>query len=160
MKKTVLLFLFTIITGAFALSPSSAKAQDVDYLTYTGQPDEKIERLVRTALKEEYDWFYKEFSYVPYMQYATTDLNGDGKPEIVARFIEEYAFIDEQQNVNTYIFAYTSKGLFKIFDAQAIDIAIGKKDSSGLREIVAFKGLNRNRYDVYKWDGKRRYIKK
>lgn len=146
--------------GAAFIPSTPAFAQKTEYLEWTGTPDKKIETLINTALKDKYDWFYKEFSYVPYMQYAMTDLNNDGKPEILARFIEEYAFTDENGNVDTFVFAYTRKGLIKIFEDQAIDVAIGKKDASGLREIIAFKGLSRARYDVYKWDGKRRYIKK
>lgn len=163
MKTYRLMIIFCLsaafLFDSFALS-SPAFAQKTEYPVYTGMPEEKVERLVAQALKKKYDWFYEEFSYVPYMQYAFTDLNGDGKPEIIARFTEEYAFTDEYENVDTHIFAYTKKGLIQIFEDQAIDIAIGKKDKSGLREIIAFKGLSRTKYDIYKWDGKRRYVKK
>jgi hypothetical protein len=137
-----------------------AHAQKVEYMQYTVTPDPQIESLVKTALKDKIDEFYKEFQYVPYIQYETFDLNGDGKPEILARFTEQYAFRDKNNNVDTHIFAYTSKGLIQILEMKAFDVAIGKVDETGLREVIAFKNLNKSKYDVYQWDGKRRYIKK
>lgn len=163
-KKTNRLRMFfvaSIIAVMAGVLPSSgAMAQKAEYMNYTTKPDKKIESLVTTALKKKLDGFYKEFQYMPYLQYATFDLNGDGKPEILARFVEEYAFRDEQNNVDTHIFAYTSKGLIEIFQGQVFDIAVGKRDQSGLREIIAFKNAARSQYDIYKWDGKRRYEKK
>lgn len=138
----------------------SVHAQKTEYPNYTFTPDEKLEGLVQKALKSKIDTYYKEFQYVPYLQYATFDLNGDGNPEILAQFTEEWDYIDEQGNTDTHIFAYTKKGLIEIFNTPTSGIAIGKKDASGLREIIAFKNPSKSKYDVYKWDGKRRYVKK
>lgn len=137
-----------------------AFAQKVEYVEYTTIPDPKIESLVTNALKKKIDAFYKEFQYVPMLHYARFDLNGDGNDEILARFAEEYAYRDANNNVDTHIFAYTSKGLIQILEMQAFDVAIGKVDQSGLKEIIAFKNAQKSRYDIYRWDGKRRYVKK
>lgn len=162
MKKTILAvaFFLGISTLGMLISPALSLAQKTEYLSWTSMPDEKIENLVKKALKKKIDKFYKEFSYIPYLHYTTADLNGDGKPEIFARFTEEYAFRDDKNNVDTHIFAYTKKGLIQILTVQAFDIAIGKKDKTGLREIIAFKNAKKSRYDIFKWDGKRRYVQK
>lgn len=153
--------LFKVMLGCFIIgSISNASAQKTEYLRYTFTPDERIESLVNKALKKKIDAFYNEFQYVPFLEFATADLNGDKKPEIIARFTEEMDYIDAQGNVDTHIFAYTKKGLIQILEVPAMDVALGKKDASGLREIIAFKGVRRSRYEVFKWDGKRRYIKK
>ena len=148
------------VMGALFFLSFPAQAQKIKYMNYTVKPDAQIESMVQEALKDKIDKFYEEFQYMPYIQYETFDLNGDGKPEILARFTEPYAYRDENDNVDTHIFAYTSKGLIQILEIQAFDIAIGKVDQSGLREIIAFKNLNKSKYAIYKWDGKRRYVKK
>lgn len=153
--------LLTILLIALtSINVNTALAQKAERVQYTTLPGDKIETLVTTALKPKMDKFYKEFQYVPMLQYARFDLNGDGKDEILARFTEEYAFRDQQNNVDTHIFAYTSKGLIEIAMFQAFDIAIGGKGKSGLKDIIVFKNAQKSKYDIYEWDGKRRYVKR
>ena len=92
------------------------------------------------------------------MQISFYDLNLDGKPEIIARFFEEYHFRDGNDNIKTYIFAQTSKGLFKIFDTMAGDLGIENSIQNGVKKIRAYRGLTKE-YDVYIWDGNQQYIK-
>ena len=60
---------------------------------------------------------------IPGIQYAVSDLNFDGKNEIIVRLIHEYSFRDRRNNVQTYIYAQTSKGLIKILDIMAGEVA-------------------------------------
>lgn len=152
----------SILTGlvlALIISlPSLAHAQKTEYPRWSFTGDEKVRTLVEKALADEFAEFKKEFLTIPMFQTALADLNGDGKPEIFARFSEEYYFRDSKDNTKTYVFAYTSKGIINILDVMAGDLAIGAKDKSGLRQIIAFNGLT-PQYTVYAWDGKRRYVK-
>lgn len=158
-SSVVKLAFFAAIYGIAIPASAIAQSGGVDFVTYTTKPDPRIESLVRKGLNDKIEGFYEEFGYIPYLQYATADLNNDGNPEIIARFTEEYAFRDSNNNVDTHIFAYTTRGLIEIFEAQAFDIAIGRRDESGLREIIAFQGSGREKYDLYGWDN-RRYVKK
>lgn len=150
-----------MLIAGLSLSSFSAHAQSlgVSMLNFTAKPDKKIEELVTKGLRKKLDAFYEEFNYMPYLQYATTDLNGDGKPEIIARFVEEYAYRDKDNNVDTHVFAYTTRGLIEVLEVQAFDMATGRKDGSGLKELIVFKGAGRDTFDVYGWD-KRKYVKK
>jgi hypothetical protein len=153
-------YLIILFLAVIAFNPMSVLAQNAERVEYTTIPDPKIKSLVTRALKPKIDSFYKEFQYVPMLHYSRFDLNGDGKDEILARFTEEFAYRDANNNVDTHIFAYTTKGLIEIAQFQAFDIAIGDKGKSGLKEIIAFKNYQKSKYDIYEWDGKRRYVKR
>lgn len=147
------------LTVTVAANVAQAQNRAVTPLNFTAKPEKRIESLVQQGLQKKIDEFYAEFQYVPYLQYSTADLNGDGKPEIIARFVEEYAFRDNNNNVDTHVFAYTTRGLIEVLEVQAHNLAVGRQDNSGLREILVFKDADGKNFDVYRWNN-RKYVKK
>lgn len=147
---------------AFLGMTSISYAQDFELLDTHSHPSVKLKKAVTEILDKEPEFaeFKKNLSgSIPGIEFATTDLNFDGKKEIVVRLLHEYFFRDKRNNVQIYVFAQTSKGLIKIFDAKAGDIALKGTGKHGLKNIAAFRGMTR-KYDIYEWDGKARYVKR
>ncbi len=140
---------------------SQAHAQKFELVETIKNPSKQLKQSIIKELNKE-----KEFSEfkakmgggIPYIEISTVDLNFDEKKEIVVRLLHEYSFRDRRNNIQTYIYAQTSRGLIKIFDAMAGDIALKNKGIHGLKNIAAFKGLT-SAYDLYVWNGKEKYIK-
>lgn len=137
----------------------SAHSQDVKMVEFTTKPSPALKKAVRASLNEKINNFYKEYSYIPYLQYGFVDLNSDRKNEIVVRFAEAYEFRDRQDNLDTHVFAQTSKGLVQILETRAFSIGIGPRDHTALHQIYAYKGKSQRRYERFGWDGKREYKK-
>lgn len=154
------IILFMAMTIAF-LSAPSVHAQNFELLKSMGNPNPEFKQALTKTLEKEpkFAEFKEKFSGgIPGIDVSMVDLNFDNKQEIVVRLLHDYHFRDANNNVQTYVFAQTSKGLIKIFDAMAGDVALQGIGKSGLKNIVGFRGLTSD-YDTYVWDGQKRYIK-
>jgi hypothetical protein len=152
-------FILGFICAASLFMGVSAHSQDIKMVEFTTKPSLALKKAVRKSLDEKINKFYKEYSYIPYLQYGFVDLNSDHKNEIIVRFAEEYEFRDRHNNVDTHIFAQTSKGLVQILETQAFSIGIAPRDHTALNQIYAYKGKSQRRYERFGWDGKREYKK-
>lgn len=149
-----------LICSIFICSIIPANAQSIKMVEFTTKVSSATKKAVRKILKSKVDRFYKEYSYIPYLQYAFVDLNYDGKNELIVRFAETYEFRDKYNNIDTHVFAQTSKGLVQIMETRAYSIGIGIRDKSKLNQIYAYKGKNKKHFDLFGWDGKKEYKKK
>ncbi len=152
-------FILSLICATSLFVGINAHSQDIKMVEFTTQPSTVLKKAIRKTLKNKIDKFYKEYQYIPYLQYGFVDLNSDRKNEIVVRFAEEYEFRDRHNNIDTHVFAQTSKGLVQILETQAFSIGIGPRDHTALNQIYAYKGKSQRRYERFGWDGKREYKK-
>ena len=160
-NNSILLFLLCVLLNLSTSSTESlAQTSQTEYVTFTTQVNPVVKKVIAQALNKKLDWFYKEYKYMPYLHYALVDLNGDKKNEVIVRFAEEWEFRDKFNNLDTHIFAQTSKGLIEILETQAAQIEIGRADTNGVSTIYAHQRQRKNRPNVYIWDGKSKYVKK
>ncbi len=153
------LIIFIIALGISMVSSSQAHAQRVDMVEFTTLVNSEVEKAIFKALDSQIQEYKDYHFHMPYLEYAFIDLNYDGKNEIIARFQDDYIFIDRHGNTNTYFFAQTSKGLLPVLEAQTTKVGLGRADESGLRQIYIYKRPNLNNAEVYEWDGQKAYTK-
>ena len=158
-RKHNITIIALFIFGTFLFPTSPVHAQRVDMVRFTTLVNKGVEKAVFKALEDKIQEYKDYHFHMPYLQYAFIDLNFDGKNEVIARFQGDYIFIDRHGNTDTYFFAQTSKGLLPILEEQTSKIGLGRANAGGLRDIYIYKKPNIKQPLIYKWDGKKKYIK-
>jgi hypothetical protein len=148
----------------FINKSNASERLDFDYRKNTAQYS-----AVRNALADDLESFYEENpDALPAIAIARTDLNQDGKDEIIAVLNGMYEFCehshgrghnhDHPSTADTcphYIFTYTRSGLIKIGDFKTVGITIADTATNGIRDIITFpEAGNRLKTIFYKWAGR------
>ena len=151
-RAPIILFLFIAIAALTHYS-ISLKAKEILQFDYS---DDTVEyNAVRNALKEELAWYTDAIDNQPPMAIARTDLNMDGKDEIIAILNEETLFCDQDLKCPHYVFTYTRSGLIKIGEFKTVGLTIADSNTSGIRDIITYPFKNSQKGIVYyKWAGR------
>lgn len=146
------------VTSLFFLPASTTQAQSVFKLDFQARQNGMLRKKTYEALSEPLTYFRDKYGSAFHLFFSFSDLNRDGRDEIFVQLNEQFEFRDQFGNVDTYLFAQTSRGFRQIMHIQAREIGIGTPDQSGLKRIYAYKAPRMNDPVTYAWNGKNKYI--
>lgn len=152
------LFAFALISTMLATPLLTAQAQSIYKLDFSARQNGMLRKKTYEALNEPLSYYKNKYGSAFHLFFSFSDLNRDGRDEIFVQLNEQYEFRDQHGNVDTYLFAQTSKGFRQIMHVKARAIGIGTPDQSGLKRIYAYQAPQMNNPVTYVWNGKNEYI--
>lgn len=143
-------FLMVCVIALSAIN-APAHADDPILFDYSGKgPHAKI---VREALEKEISPVEEEIGRQVKIAIGNTDLNRDGRPELLAYLPEETIFCTNENMCPAYVFAFTSKGLLEIgkFDMQGVYKS--SKVTQGIHDLKIIDDYSKKLFSTYQWNG-------